>query len=103
MNRKPLPQRRRSTTQTVEFHGAKFHISIGTYADNRPAELFCTGPKSGSEMASVVADAAVLFSLLLQGGATPADIRKSLGREEDGVTPASIMGVIADMVAEEKD
>ncbi len=51
-------------------------------------------------MDAILDDACVLFSLLLQYGADPKDIAASMSRVETG-SPASILGVIADMAAED--
>ena len=63
-------------------------------------EVFAGGAKSGSELDGLLDDSAVLISLLLQHGAAPAALARTMGRLGDGTEPASVIGAIVDRLAE---
>jgi hypothetical protein len=65
---------------------------------NKASEVFVHGGKPGSDADAMQYDAGVLVSLLLQHGASPADIRRSLCEREDG-SPATVAGAIIEVVA----
>lgn len=94
--RAALPNRRGHSTVTLQWRGKAFDVSCGHYADGRPAEVFVSSTKTGSDVQIVANDAAVLMSLALQFGAPIATIRAALGREENG-EPQSIIGAVADV------
>lgn len=61
--------------------------------------FYSAGFRSGSQLEFVVQDACILLSLLLQHGADPAAIAKSLGWEElpdRSLTHGSIIGLIVE-------
>lgn len=101
MPRERLPNRRPSETRTVEYHGTRFELTIGFRPGPGapvPAEVFCRSAKPGSDLDQLLDDASVIVSLALQHGADPAAIGRSLGRLHD--QPASVLGAIADVLAE---
>jgi len=107
MTRAQLPPRRQNETHSVEHGMHRFTVTVGYAADGRPAEVFADGAKIGTDMAHTIADACVVISLALQHGCPPETLVKSLGRvpaPELLVTganrPASVLGVIADIVEE---
>jgi hypothetical protein len=95
MTRARLPDRRPSVTLELEHDGFRCMLSSSTYADGRLGEVFVAGLKSGSAIEALVTDAAVLVSLLLQHGITPADLAASIGRI-GGHQPASLIGAVVD-------
>lgn len=115
MTRERLPNRRGADFREFEFGGNVYLVSAGFDGENRLREVFIDGGKTGQDMTSVLEDASVIFSLLLQYGATPAGIAKSMGRLSSGVVapadlnrsdggahhqPASIIGAVADLLVE---
>lgn len=101
MTRETLPNRRPNETTALVFGGLRFAVTIGFFpADGRPGEVFASGAKPGCDMDYLLDDACVALSLLLQHGVQPAALAKSMGRAGDGVTPASLIGALADRLAE---
>ena len=101
MTRERLPNRRPNETTTLVFGGMSFAVTIGFFTtDGRPGEVFASGAKSGCDLDYLLDDACVALSLLLQHGVAPAALAKSMGRAGDGATPASIIGALADRLAE---
>jgi hypothetical protein len=100
MTRTPLPHRRPNETRDVRLGDSRYAVCIGFDDDGEPKEVFATGPREGSDMQAVVADACVLVSIALQHGIAPADLSRSLGRvprwtdghETDA--PASVIGLV---------
>ena len=100
MTRERLPNRRPNETTTLVFGGMSFAVTIGIFPNDRPGEVFASGAKSGCDLDYLLDDACVALSLLLQHGVAPAALAKSMGRAGDGATPASIIGALADRLAE---
>ena len=67
----------------------------------RPGEAFLHGAKVGSDSDGLHSDIGVLLSRALQHGDAPASLASGMGRLGDGTTPCSIVGVVADVLAEE--
>jgi hypothetical protein len=97
--RRRLPQRRGATSFEVEHAGHRFRMQIGRFPDDTLAEVFLDGTKQNSMLDAFAADAAILLSLLLQHGATLGEIGHALRRSPNG-TPASLIGVVIDRLAE---
>jgi hypothetical protein len=97
--REVLPQRRHCETFDMRFgnHAAPFNITVGHYPDGTPGEVFITGAKTGSEMAAITNDAAVLLSLAMQYGVPMTTIRSAIMRNADG-TASSIVGAVIDTI-----
>jgi hypothetical protein len=103
MTRAQLPNRRQNETVTADHAGHRFTVTVGYDAAGCPAEVFADGAKIGTDMAHSIADACVVISLALQHGCEPATLVKSLGKVptwDDHLAPASVVGVIAGIVAE---
>lgn len=102
MNRDLLPARRRAETFEIKHGGQNtvFAISVGFYDDGRPGEVFISGAKSGSDMASATHDGAILLSLALQHGVPLKTIQHALSRNADG-SAATIIGVVVDKLTEQ--
>ncbi len=101
MSRKRLPNRRCSRTVDLWHAGTRYHLTVGYYNDGRPGEVFSHGAKVGSDSDGIHADIGVLISRLLQHGDDPVALASGMGRLGDSKTPASIIGAIADMLAQE--
>lgn len=107
--RRPLPARRPSVTRKVVLAlptgEHRFHVTIGfDPAGAAPREVFyADGQKTGAQLQHSIHDACVLISLLLQRGATLAEIDHSLGTVpvmgEDA--PASPIGAIVAVMQQE--
>lgn len=99
MSRTPLPNRRPALTVSTGHvsidHGGIKHLmlTIGYDAAGEPREVFCSDFKVGTEMNTLVGDACVMLSILLQHGADLHDIAAGLAE------PKSIIGTIAAAVA----
>ena len=82
-----------------EHAGHHFRMQIGCFPDGALGEVFLDAAKQNSGLDAFAADAAILVSLLLQHGATPAEIGHALRRAPDG-TAASLVGAVVDRLAE---
>src|SRR4051812_32597529 len=90
-----LPDRRGSETFEVQHNGQRFAASLGCFDDGSPAEVFVTGPKSGTDLRESLHDASILVSLALQHGCALDTIARALSRDEEG-KPASVIGAVVD-------
>lgn len=100
MTRRRLPARRRAVLLTADHQAATYEVGLGFYDDGTPGELFISGARTGSDIAALLADAAVLVSRALQHGDDLADLAKAMGREGDGVTPSSAIGAALDVATQ---
>ena len=89
-----LPNRRECITQNVQWNNNRYHITIG-FVKKEPVEIWCYGPKIGSDQHGLLVDICRDMSLQLQDGRTVQDIVSRVHRGENGA-PMSIYGVIAD-------
>ena len=99
--RAKLPNRRESETRSVTFtadggQDVNILITVGFDDEGDPKEVFCASFKAGTTMNSVVMDACILFSRLLQHGDLPPDLLASMCH------PPSMIGAIAAAVAESR-
>ena len=99
MPRERLPDRRQSVLLDLEHQGARYDLCVGLYQDGRPAEVFLSGAKSGSDVDGLLADLGVLLSRALQHGDSIEELAAGMGRLGRGEVPASIVGAILDRVA----
>ena len=97
MMRRKLPQRRGAVAIEFEHAGHRFRMQAGYFADGALGEIFLDAQKQNSALDAVAADAAILISLLLQHGATAAEIGHALRRTPDG-TAASLIGAVVDQI-----
>jgi hypothetical protein len=93
--RRRLPMRRMAVALELEYGGHRFRLQIGRYADGALGEVFVDMHKGGSTLDAFAADVAILISLLLQYGASPAEIGHALRRAPNG-DPASLIGAVTD-------
>ena len=101
--RERLPNRRYCEFTDLQFEGIEYTLSVGYYEDERIGECFAWGSKTGSNMDGILDDASIAISLLLQHGIEPQALSATMGRLGDGTTPASVIGAIADTLAELDD
>ena len=100
--RQRLPQRR--PNQTVELvHGSmSFSVTLGfDPATGEPREVFTHGVKVGSNMDSILDDACVLLSLVLQHNITASSLAGSMGYYNDNEA-SSIIGRLVNLLAAEE-
>jgi hypothetical protein len=101
--RKRVSDRRHHEVVAIEHEGQRFKIGFGREFDRGAVgpivEVFLNAQKVDSAADLMVADAAILFSMLLQYGC-PADIiSKSMKRDPNG-SAASVIGRAADLLRE---
>lgn len=105
MTRETLPPRRHQWTREIRWppdRGPWIQISIGRFDDGRPAEVFITGAKAGSEVQAMGRDTAIIISMALQHGVPLETIGEALTRDDEkGERPASLIGVVVDLLMEE--
>jgi hypothetical protein len=95
--RRRLPNRRPAIAADFWHRDQRYRCHIGRFPDGGVAELFLDSAKPNSALDAFAADSAILISLLLQHGATPAEIGHALRRNPDG-TPASLIGAAIDLI-----
>ncbi len=101
MTRNRLPNRRPNETVELLFNDTRYAVTVGYYPDTgRIGEVFTHGAKVGSNMDAILDDACVALSLLIQYGTEPGDLASSMGRHGEGKAPASIIGALADLLAD---
>ncbi len=98
MTRARLPDRRPAETFDLKHGGQRFTVTVGFYPNGRPGEVFTHGTKTGSTLDALLADACVVVSCLIQHGAEPRELARSMGRLGNA-EPASIIGKVIDLVA----
>ena len=102
MSRRRLPHRRPSLTVEIMHEGRLYAVVLGfDPADCWLGEVFAHGAKVGSAMDGILDDGCIALSLLLQHGVEPKSLAGSMGRLGDRVSPASIIGALADLIAHE--
>jgi hypothetical protein len=89
--RRRVPQRRPALAFCFEHGRLRYSARVGFFDDDTVAELFLDSARPDWTLDALAADAAILTSLLLQHGATPAEIGHALRRCPDG-SPASLIG-----------
>lgn len=93
-----LPTRRPCVTQTIDWQGESYHITMGYYPGSPEiAEIWAYGPRAGSDNWALVQDVCRDFSLQLQAGRDPHDIAARAIRDQDGA-PMSLFGVLGDVL-----
>jgi hypothetical protein len=73
MTRRRLSQRRAAIAVELEHAGHHFRMQVGSFPDGALGEVFLDAIKQNSMLDAFAADAAILLSLLLQHGVTPAE------------------------------
>jgi hypothetical protein len=93
--RRRLPHRRGAVALDIEHADHRYRMHVGYFPDGAVGEVFLDAAKQNSTLDAFAADAAILLSLLLQHGATPAEIGHALRRSPNGA-PASLIGAVVD-------
>src|SRR5215813_5037686 len=97
--RQRLPNRRSAIAlEKIEHASHRYRMHAGYFPDGALGELCLDAAKQNSALDAFAADAVILVSLLLQHGASPAEIGHALRRAPDGA-PASLIGAAVDRLA----
>jgi hypothetical protein len=95
--RQILPNRRLAETFEIEHADKRYTVSVGFFLPGKPAEVFISGSKAGSDVESVARDGAVLLSIALQYG-VPLDVMAgAITRNADGKAQ-TIIGAVLDQL-----
>jgi hypothetical protein len=97
MTRRRLPQRRAATAFDFRHADQPYRAHVGFFPEGTAAELFLDSSRPNSALDALAADSSILISLLLQYGASPAEIGHALRRGPDG-SPASLIGAAVDQL-----
>jgi ribonucleoside-diphosphate reductase alpha chain len=97
VTREPLPHRRLSSTFHFNHGAHRYTATVGTYPDGRPAEVFLSAGKAGTELEAMARDGAVVLSIALQHGAPVDVLRHAMTRLDDG-TAAGPLGRLLDLI-----
>lgn len=76
--RERLPSRRGSVRFPIEHDSVPYLVTLSRFNDGRLGEIFIDAEKPNSALATHAQDAAVLASMLLQCGVSPAEICHSV-------------------------
>jgi hypothetical protein len=95
IERERLPNRRAAHSFDFAYSGQSWVVHVSHYPDGRLAEVFASGSKPTSEVASMARDAAVLISIALQHGVALDIMRAAVTRLQDDA-PATVAGRILD-------
>ena len=100
MHRRKLPPRRYSEVTKVHFRGMSYFIGVGYYIEGKPAEIFVSTSKMGTDVTNTADDACIMISYLLQVDISKPDVEEisSLLQRDEAGNYASIVGVLLDMV-----
>jgi hypothetical protein len=80
-----LPNRREHEVFDFVQGGFVFSAGVGRFADGRLAEIFINSSgKTGTAIDVTARDSAIVASIALQHGSTPAELRHALSRNTDG-------------------
>jgi hypothetical protein len=99
-DRERLPSPRASETLQFEHGGFLFVASVGRFTDGRLAEVFLSGPKTGTDVASAARDSSIVASIALQFGVPAEVLRHGIGSNSDG-SAAGPLGKLLDLLAKE--
>jgi hypothetical protein len=96
--RERLPDRRANESFSFELNGLRFTVTVGRFADGRIGELFLNNHKQGNQSDTNARDSAIVFSIAVQCGADPEQIRRALCRDGRGQA-LSPLGAALDLLA----
>jgi hypothetical protein len=97
IERRRLPNRRRSETFDLEVAGLKYKVTIGHFPDGAIAECFISNHKSGNASDVAARDAGILICLLLQHGCDVTTIARAVSRNGDG-SASGVVGAVLDRI-----
>ena len=98
MSRRILPQRHMSLTFDLVFKNQLVGITAGYFSTGEIGDIFLATGKGGSDLASLVSDAAITVSLALQHGLKIETIRHAVLLDSRG-EPLSLVGAVIDELA----
>lgn len=96
--RQRLPDRRQCETLEFDHSGFRYLAGIGRFHNGNLAEVFLSGPKTGTDVASAARDSSIVASIALQFGVPAEAIRHAIGRNSDG-SAAGPLGKLLDLLA----
>lgn len=96
--RQRLPNRRASTSFSLEIAGLHYTCTFSRFADGRVGEVFLNNHKSNSASDANARDAAIVCSLALQHNVPLETIRGALLRDSQG-RPSTPLGCALDAIA----
>jgi hypothetical protein len=98
-DRRRPPNRRGAIAFQFGHANQRYRAHVGFFASGAPSELFLNAiNKPDTTLDAFAADAAILVSLLLQHGASVAEIGHALRRTPNGAA-ASLVGAVVDELA----
>lgn len=86
---KRLPIDRVGINHKINIGGYDFYLTVSTFEDGTPGELFISTSKAGSAMAGLCETISILMSMLLQRGVTVTELYHKFARkdfEPNGIT-----------------
>src|SRR5437763_733303 len=83
---------RRTVTLALNHDGQAYAVALGYDPAGRVREVFISGSKTGSTLAGLLDDAAIVISLALQHGADPRALPNSMGQLGRQGERASVIG-----------
>ncbi len=87
--RERLSDRRPAEVLEFEHRGRNWTLTVGRFADGRPAEIFLDLPKA-SDLAEMARESALAASLALQSGCPLETLRHALDRRDVGPLGAAL-------------
>jgi ribonucleoside-diphosphate reductase alpha chain len=96
--REKLPNRRGHELVDFQHGGFDYIAGIGRFADGRLGEIFLTAAKTGTAVDAAARDAAIIASIALQYGASPAILQHALTRSSDG-SASGPLGALLDLLS----
>ena len=100
-NRQRLPHTRQSITHKFSISGHEGYLTVGTFEDGRPGELFIRMAKEGSTIGGLMDSIGILTSLLLQYGVEVSKLREKFAHtrfEPSGHTKCTEIGEASSVV-----
>ncbi|WFU37757.1 hypothetical protein QA640_25180 [Bradyrhizobium sp. CB82] len=96
-DRRQLPNRRAAETVTFERDNLHYCMTVGSFPDGSPGEIFLNASLSNSLLDVLASDAAIFASIALQFGAPLDVLRHAVKRDARGIA-ASPIGAALDLI-----
>lgn len=104
MTRDKLPNRRPTTSLTIEHEGLRFHISYSMDASGRRVrEVFVNMNKAGSAIDALTRDLGLVVSIALQHGTSLDEMFNSASRHEDGRPDSPLGAILTELMRAERE
>ena len=99
MHRAKLLNSRYSETYDLVHDNIPLTVTVGTYADGKPGEVFInvTGHSASSALAELARDSALLMSIAMQYGSSIEELRRAISRDTEG-NPSTLVGAVLDSI-----